>query len=175
MKQECPVTSIGAHQEQALPVASGHPSSSLPPKLLSTINEQVVFIFDARGQMQYCSAPRIFTAATDGLLGQHISQLLPAFPLRKSTPGYNLAYVRFAFADDCWQRHEIKTADGSLRQAKIHLQVVTLDRGHCLLGLVRMPDQRHVDERRAMRKPVPAGTQSRQNERRAPTLNALAA
>lgn len=104
-------------------------------------DEKIAFILDARGRIQFCSKPVSFTSNEQDLLGKSILHLVPGLPLREATPGYNIAYVRFTFAKNQWQRHTIKIADGSLQQVDISLTPIPLERGYCLLGLVKLQQQ----------------------------------
>lgn len=99
---------------------------------------KTVLILDARGRIQFCSDPSPFASPDSNLSGHSIICLVPTLPLREATPGYNIAYVRFSFSAEPWHRHAVRTASGLLREADISLKPIPLERGYCLLGLIRL-------------------------------------
>lgn len=113
--------------------------SSPLPEVTARRSDDAMFLFDARGYARFCSSPGRFSAETgesgDGIT---ISGLIPDLPLRETTPGYNIAYVKFSFAEKPWQRHHIRMADRQLHPADICLKSIPLGHGYCLLGLVRL-------------------------------------
>lgn len=116
-------------------------TKSTPEDQYPDAGETIAFILDARGRIQFCSNPVSFANSEHALLGKSILQLIPGLPLRETTPGYNIAYVRFTFSKNQWQRHTIKIADESLQQADISLKPIPLERGYCLLGLIKLQQQ----------------------------------
>ncbi len=107
---------------------------------------EALIVLDARGRIQYSG---------DGIpsleSGQHasarpINTLIPSLPLREGTPGYNIAYVRCAFAEGVWQKHILST-ETQLIPIEIHLRTVPVGGGFCLLGLLRISVQDVQDQK----------------------------
>ena len=124
--------------------------------------EQALLILDRSGDIQFCGAPGFFGYKGDETLSLSIRRLIPDLALRRSTPGYNLAYVNFWFEGGTWQRFEAVTPEGQRFAVELCLQVTRIQHKHWLLAHVR----------KAGARPVAALTQSAQT---ALTLLALAA
>lgn len=105
---------------------------------------KTVFILDARGRIQFCSDSAIFAGNENSLLGHPITSLVPGLPLREATPGYNIAYVRFSYEGGQWHRYAVRTAAGSLQEAHVSLKPIPLERGYCLLSVIRFSDPRRA-------------------------------
>ncbi len=54
-------------------------------------------ILDRSGTVRYghADAARLFRTSPNTLVGRHVTELIPEFPLDRRTPGYNVAYVAF--------------------------------------------------------------------------------
>lgn len=97
----------------------------------------VALVLDARSRIQHCDPQNPFIDWDETLNEKPINALIPGLPLREQTPGYNIAYVRYWFADYAWQRHLILSAGGMLVPVDVHLRTVALARSYCLLGTLR--------------------------------------
>ncbi len=100
-------------------------------------DDAALILLDAEGHIEFCSDSIPWLQQDDSLLGKHISQVFPHMPLRHHTPGYNLAYVHFAFASNRWQRHMAHLAEQTLQPLDIVLRHVRLHGRDCLVGLLR--------------------------------------
>lgn len=140
----------------------------LPPERRNGEPESVMMVLDGRGRVQFCNAPDALATAHDRLIGSPIRQLLPRLPLRETTPGYNVAYVRCAFSGDQWQQHALTTAPGKSKPVAIQVRPIALERGHCFLTLIRFQETRAA-------LPAPALQGLFQNDSRAVRLTTLAA
>lgn len=103
------------------------------------VQPQIVMVLDAKGCIQYCNDPAFFGFSEDELWGQSITGLISALPLRERTPGYNVAYVRFAFGHPApqWLRKTAKVADGKMVPVDLFVRAVPVGRGYCLLAAIR--------------------------------------
>jgi len=99
--------------------------------------EQVFLLLDARGLVKFCSDARALRTQEGELIGKSITEFLPGLPLRATTPGYNVAYVRFTYADDCRRRLTLKLPAGASRPVDAAVRPILVDRGHCLLVQLR--------------------------------------
>lgn len=100
--------------------------------------DQVFLILDARGLVKFCSDPRVLRTQEGELLGKSITAFVPGLPLRATTPGYNIAYVRFTYADDTRHRLMLKMPSGASRPVDVAVRPILIDRGHCLLVQLRL-------------------------------------
>ena len=110
--------------------------------------DQVFLILDARGLVKFCNDARALRTQEGELLGKSITGFLPGLPLRATTPGYNIAYVRFSYADDSRQRLMLKLPSGASRPVDVAVRPIFVDRGYCLLvqmRFVREPAHAAVD------------------------------
>lgn len=121
-----------------------NPSETSPASsaICRTNTPNIMFLCDIRGRILYWSGPCPGGMALSEPTGQHLSQWLPALPLRPETPGYNLAFIRMVFHDGLWQASQLRTPDGGVRPVQLYLQAVALDRGYWLTGIVRVPATR---------------------------------
>lgn len=134
---------------------------------LANLLENVFFVLDPWGRFRYLSTMESLSGDGAGLIGQPISQLVPALPLREKTPGYNIAFARFSFAGDCWQSYDVRMPDATLKPAKIRLWPLLIGRGHCLLGMMRLNKPDGATD-------APPDFDLPQNDRRAPMPTRLA-
>lgn len=129
---------------------------------------QIVMVLDAKGCVQYCSDPGFFSLSDEEMWGMPVAELVSPLPLRERTPGYNIAYVRFAFGhpQPRWLRKTAKVAAGKLANVDVFVRALPVGRGYCLLMALR-PVTEGTDSAAAMRKqPVSAS--------RRPSLHLLA-
>ncbi len=68
--------------------------------------EPATIILDVLGKVVCCNhaAMRLFCDNLRPLAGRNIRALIPDFPLRPVTPGYNLAYATFWAAEGGWRQ-----------------------------------------------------------------------
>lgn len=135
---------------------------------LASLLENVFFVLDPWGRFRYLSTMESSSGDGAGLIGQPISRLVPALPLREKTPGYNIAFARFSFAGDRWQSYDVRMPDATLLPAKICLWPLLIGHGHCLLGLMRLFNKPDGATN------APPGPEKRQKDRRAPMPTRLA-
>lgn len=98
---------------------------------------EVVLVLDARSRIQHCDRHNPFIDWDETWTEKPINALIPDLPLREQTPGYNIAYVRYWFANHAWQRHLARSVRGALLPVDLHLRTIPLGRGYCLLGTLR--------------------------------------
>ena len=84
-------------------------------------------LVDVNGVIRFCSNSVLqlsgFTASD--IVGKPVDSFLPGLPIRKGTPGYNVAVTTVLF-DDHWLPLQVPLADGSSRAvqaAVVHLDV----------------------------------------------------
>lgn len=94
-------------------------------------------ILDASGVIRFAATGSLFGWSDEELSGGLLQSLLPALPLRQSTPGYNVAYMRMAFADQSWQRHCAVAADGSELCVELFVRPLPIGRSYAFLTAVR--------------------------------------
>lgn len=97
--------------------------------------EQILMVLDAKGCVQYCSNPAFFASSEDELWGTPVNTLISGLPLRERTPGYNVAYVRFAFGHPHprWQRKTVKLGQAGDMPVDVFVRAIPVNRGYCLL------------------------------------------
>lgn len=100
--------------------------------------EKVFLLLDARGLVRFCNDARALRTQEGELIGKSITEFLPGLPLRATTPGYNVAYVRFTYADDCRRRLTLQMPSGASRPVDVAVRPILVDRGHCLLVQLRL-------------------------------------
>lgn len=118
---------------------------------------QIVMVLDAKGCVQYCNDPAFFSLSDEELWGMPVASLVSSLPLRERTPGYNIAYVRFAFGhpQPRWLRKTAKVAEGKLANVDVFVRALPVGRGYCLLMALR-PVEESSNVAIVMRKqPVP--------------------
>jgi len=84
-------------------------------------------LVDINGVIRFCSNSLLQFAGCSAadVVGKPIDSFLPGLPIRKGTPGYNVAVTTVLFGDDCLPL-QLPLADGSSRavQASVaHLDV----------------------------------------------------
>ncbi|MDD5250684.1 MAG: hypothetical protein PHY45_17030 [Rhodocyclaceae bacterium] len=113
-----------------------HSDARLAPPAAAS---EILLLLDARGRIQYCGNRDSFLRNDAEMTGKPIAALIPDLPLHEGTPGYNVAYVRFAFANERWRRHLAAAADGVLWPVDVFLRTVSIERSYSLVGLLRLP------------------------------------
>lgn len=93
----------------------------------------VLLILDARGRIQFCSDAAAVGRPTAEIAGKPVTDFIAGLPLRPNTPGYNIAFVRFAYADEARRRLTLKLPSGDTRPVDVAVRPIMVDRGHCLL------------------------------------------
>lgn len=115
-------------------------------------DDRITLILDTKGCIQYCSEPALFASAEQALHGQPVTAVIPSLPFRSKTPGYNVAYTRFAFDNDRWHRHSVKLGDGQLAPMDLMVRAIPVNHGYCLLVLLK-PVSDGLSENISARKP----------------------
>ncbi|MER2625081.1 MAG: sensor domain-containing diguanylate cyclase [Accumulibacter sp.] len=105
--------------------------------LESVTTEDALLLLDATGIIRYCSKPFLFGGEAGQLQGRLLASLIPTLLLRRTTPGYNIAYARFWALQMPWQRHTLVTLDQRHQDVDIGLRAVVLNGRHSLLVTIR--------------------------------------
>lgn len=100
-------------------------------------DDRITLILDTKGCIQYCSEPTMFASAEQELQGQPVTAVIPSLPFRSRTPGYNVAYTRFAFDNDRWYRHSVKLGDNRVASMDLMVRAIPVNHGYCLLVLLK--------------------------------------
>lgn len=100
-------------------------------------NLPVLLLLDARGFVRYCSDADALQRLPVDLVGRPVDELIVGLPLRHQTPGYNVAYVRFAFRDAATRPMALKLPSGGTRPVMVGVEPLWMDRGYCLLVKMR--------------------------------------
>jgi diguanylate cyclase (GGDEF)-like protein/PAS domain S-box-containing protein len=76
--------------------------------------DQAMVMVDAHGLIRHCSrgAGELLASPPQAVRGKSLSKLMPDLPLRRETPGYNLAYLIMNYAPGAWHAGCIRTAEG---------------------------------------------------------------
>lgn len=121
----------------------------------------VLLMLDARGHVRFCSDPDALQRPEAEIVGRHVGELIDGMPLRPTTPGYNVAWVRFAFDGDARRRLGLRLPSGGLRPIDVGVRPLRMDRSHCLLVQMRFaaePVAAASEPLRLQRRTAPAGT-----------------
>lgn len=100
-------------------------------------DKRITLILDAKGCIHYCSSPKMFSLDENELQGQPVTMLIPGLPLRSRTPGYNVAYTRFAFDNGRWHRQSVKVSDKNFVLMDLMIRAIPVNHGYCLLVLLK--------------------------------------
>lgn len=100
-------------------------------------HRHAILILDVNGVIRFASTRRLFGCADEQLSDSHLQTLIPTLPMRESTPGYNIAYVRLAFADEGWRRHRAVSADRGAIPVEVSVRPLAIGRSYALLAAVR--------------------------------------
>ena len=76
-----------------------------PAATVAGHHRHAILILDVSGIIRFSATRRLFGRSDDELTDSHLQWFIPTLPMRENTPGYNVAYVRLAFAERGWQRH----------------------------------------------------------------------
>ena len=101
--------------------------------------DQAMVVVDAHGLIRHCSgeAAELFAASPHALRGRSLADVMPQLPLRRETPGYNLAFLLMNFAPGAWHRASVRAHDGSARVVEFSLALMRLGRQTWLLMNLR--------------------------------------
>ncbi len=97
----------------------------------------VLLMLDTRGRVQFCSDPDALQRPEAEIVGRHVGELIEGMPLRATTPGYNVAWVRFAFEGETRRRLGLRLPSGGVRAIDVGVRALRMDRSHCLLVQLR--------------------------------------
>lgn len=96
-----------------------------------------ILIADASGNIRFAATRNLLGWSDEDLPDSHLQLLVPTLPVRAGTPGYNVAYVRMNFADQGWQTHRARCADGKDLSVQLSVRTLPIGRGYALLIAVR--------------------------------------
>jgi hypothetical protein len=96
-----------------------------------------VLIVDAQGIIRFATTRQIFGWTDEALTDSPLQSLIPSLPVRKATPGYNIAYARLSFAEQGWQCHRALSVDGLEFPVELSVQTIPVDRSFAMLIAVR--------------------------------------
>jgi diguanylate cyclase (GGDEF)-like protein/PAS domain S-box-containing protein len=104
--------------------------------------DPAILVVDVRGQVRHCTggAAGLLGRSPTAVHGSALSELMPELPLRRETPGYNLAYLILNFGPDLWHEMSVLGADGQSRVLMMSFAVLHLDRHNWLLVSLREPE-----------------------------------
>lgn len=100
-------------------------------------HRHAILILDVNGTIRFAATRDIFGYADEELIDRHLDSLLPTLPLRKTTPGYNVAYVRVAFADRGWHRHRAVGANRAAFPIEVSVRALPIGRSYAFLAAIR--------------------------------------
>jgi hypothetical protein len=100
-------------------------------------HRHAIFILDACGTIRFAATRRMFGRTDEELVDRHVQSLVPSMPLRKTTPGYNIAYVRLAFAERRWQRHRAVSCGRGAFAVEVSVRPLAIGNSYALLAAMR--------------------------------------
>ena len=100
-------------------------------------HRHAILIMDINGNIRFAATRGMFGRSDDELLDIHLQKLIPSVPLRATTPGYNVAYVRLAFAERGWHRHRMAAGGRGNRQVDISVRALSIGHSYALLAAIR--------------------------------------
>ena len=100
-------------------------------------HRHAILILDARGVIRFAATRGMFGRSDEDLVDRHLQSVVPTIPLRRTTPGYNVAYVRLNFAERGWQRHRAASAGRGGFSAEISLRPLAIGHSYAFLAAVR--------------------------------------
>lgn len=100
-------------------------------------HRHAILILDAFGIIRFATTRLLFGWPDEELPDNHLRSLIPTLPVREDTPGYNVAYVRLAFAGQGWQSHCAISADGSVFPVALSVRALPIGRSYALLMAIR--------------------------------------
>jgi hypothetical protein len=104
---------------------------------LSGHPRHAILIVEASGYIRFATTRNLFGCKDEELPGSNLQSLIPTLPIRSSTPGYNIAYVRMMFADQIWKLHRALRVDGKELPVGLSIHPVPIGRSYALLVAVR--------------------------------------
>jgi len=108
--------------------------------LASTIaghHRHAILILDAYSIIRFATTRRLFGHSDEELPETPLKSLIPTLPMRPSTPGYNVAYARLAFADQIWQSHRAVSRERRTFPVELCVRTLPMGRSFTLLAAVR--------------------------------------
>lgn len=107
----------------------------------AALGDQALVVIDPHGSIRHCTARAgaLLARPPETLQGRLVTELLPGLPLRRHTPGYNLAYLMMTFAQGAWHQGRALTGDGRQLQVELSLMVVNLGKHFGVLVSLRQP------------------------------------
>jgi hypothetical protein len=96
-----------------------------------------VLILDASGVIRFASTRQMFGRPDEDLSDTPLRSLVPTLPVRPSTPGYNIAYVRLTFADQNWRRFNAVSIDRGTFPVELSVRTLFMGRSYALLVAIR--------------------------------------
>jgi hypothetical protein len=100
-------------------------------------HRHAILILDVQGTVRFAATRGMFGRADEELLDLHLHALVPSLPLRATTPGYNIAFVRLAFADRHWHRHRGLYAGQRVFPVEVSIRALPMGRSYMLLAAIR--------------------------------------
>lgn len=114
-------------------------------------HRHAILILDVSGMVRFAATRGLFGRPDEELLDRPMQELVPTVPLRANTPGYNIAYVRLAFADRRWYRHQGAAAGCGTFPVEMSIRALSIGRSYALLAAVR---EVRAADRAAWRSPL---------------------
>jgi len=105
-------------------------------------NDPAVAILDQHGVVAFCSATvgKLLKRDCQELIGRQASHLFPELPLKKQTPGYNLAFAAFWGSAAAWLEVEGLSPEGRFVPLEASLKRISLDGNPFIMLGLRSPD-----------------------------------
>jgi len=94
-------------------------------------------VLDSRARICHCDHTDAIGRSGDELLHQPIRRTIPGLPLSTITPCYNVAFVRFWFAEEAWRHYLCTTPQGRSLAIDLNMRLIAHDRRFFLLALIR--------------------------------------
>jgi hypothetical protein len=100
-------------------------------------HRHAILILDVGGIIRFAATRGLFGRADEDLVNVQLQSLVPSLPLRESTPGYNVAYVRLAHTDRAWHRHRAVCAGRDAFPVDVSARILPIGRSYALLAAIR--------------------------------------
>jgi diguanylate cyclase (GGDEF)-like protein/PAS domain S-box-containing protein len=107
----------------------------------AALGDQALLVIDVHGLIRHCTARAggLLTQSPAALRGRPCTEVLPDLPLRRQTPGYNLAYLMMAYAPGDWHQGDVLAGDGRQLRLDLSLTVLNLGKHFWILVGLRLP------------------------------------
>lgn len=111
------------------------------------LGERGTLILDVGSVIRYCDGPAagMFGAARQDLIGRPACSLIPKFPLKPGTPGYNVASCHFHTPDGQWRRFQALSPAGHKFEIEASIEHIKLPKAHQFLLGLRHPSESVLD------------------------------